>query len=316
MKCENPQPSKMKHPELGWYDVEFRCRKCDACLLMRRAEKVCRMILECQAHDEAMFITLTYDDENLPLVPDVWEPTLDKKDAIKFIKRLRRYVEYHYNREIRVFLCGEYGGQTGRPHYHAIVWGIGTSFEEAIDRCWNKGLIHVGTVTPASMSYVAWYTTKVSEFSFHTGTAVVPEFTISPRRPAMGENAVPILAAAARKLYAKSKAHQESISPTELISLSSDLAVSQNFAIIQINKNGFFPLDRFIRDKLYATLKAENEDITHEIAQKHKILASHQAKQKWGFEFAFEDIERQADARKAHSKLYESFSRRNKYSKL
>jgi hypothetical protein len=88
-----------------------------------------------------------------------------------------------YPRTVRYYACGEYGGRTGRPHYHAIVYGLSacgacmscSSYARrvgkhpiadtdcgAIYRSWPFGHIHIGDVTPGSCKYVADYLQKNS----------------------------------------------------------------------------------------------------------------------------------------------------------
>lgn len=66
-------------------------------------------------NNKATFLTLTYDDAHLP--PDYG---LHKKDLQNFFKRLRKDL----STKIKYFACGEYGDLEGRPHYHAIVFGL------------------------------------------------------------------------------------------------------------------------------------------------------------------------------------------------
>ena len=126
---------------------------------------------ESQYYSDALFVTLTYNDENLP--PDF---QLNKTHLQKFIKALRHQVG---NRLIKYYSCGEYGDRTKRPHYHAIIFGI--SFAEhtverfktgkrypdttivtngPLQRSWSKGNIIIGTVTQHSIRYVADYIQK------------------------------------------------------------------------------------------------------------------------------------------------------------
>jgi hypothetical protein len=63
----------------------------------------------------ACFITLTYDDRNLPN-----DHSLNKKHFQNFLKRFRKAI---HPQKIRYFMCGEYGDDTWRPHYHAIIFG-------------------------------------------------------------------------------------------------------------------------------------------------------------------------------------------------
>lgn len=86
-------------------------------------------MLELQYHDSSYFVTLTYDDLHVPKSyypdPETGEAhtsfTLCKRDFQLWMKRLRKKFS---DDKIRFFACGEYGGQTKRPHYHVIVFGL------------------------------------------------------------------------------------------------------------------------------------------------------------------------------------------------
>lgn len=47
---------------------------------------------------------------------------LCKRDVQLFLKRLRKYVFKNTQERLRYFLCGEYGPQTFRPHYHFLLF--------------------------------------------------------------------------------------------------------------------------------------------------------------------------------------------------
>lgn len=111
--------------------------------------------------DTATFLTLTYDDDHLPVVettdndtPVIVENTLIKKDLINFFRRLKD------DRKIKYFACGEYGDETNRPHYHAIVYGVHPIEKQLILDNWKYGLVDLGTVTPESAKYVSSYIQK------------------------------------------------------------------------------------------------------------------------------------------------------------
>lgn len=109
---------------------------------------------------------MTYSDEKLP-----YGETLVRKDPQLFIKRLRK--RYPSN-NIRTFYCGEYGGETRRPHYHALIFGLGPTDKEKhtikngrvlwrsdkIDEIWGMGHCNFGQVSFQSAQYVAGYITK------------------------------------------------------------------------------------------------------------------------------------------------------------
>lgn len=90
-----------------------------------------RLTLERKEWVKACFITLTYNNENLPL-NEKGQPTLRKKDLQDFLKRLRYYhqgadewtnpITGEIEKPIRYFACGEYGPKGGRPHYHICIF--------------------------------------------------------------------------------------------------------------------------------------------------------------------------------------------------
>ena len=87
-------------------------------------------------------------------------------------KRLRKAFP---NNKIRYYHCGEYGDQSNRPHYHAILHGINFSdwyylFDSpsgepiytspTLEKIWSKGFVTIGEVTFESAAYVARYVLK------------------------------------------------------------------------------------------------------------------------------------------------------------
>ena len=93
---------------------------------------------------------MTYDDEHVP-------DSLSKRELQLFWKRIRKSI---FPRKIKYFACGEYGDTYGRPHYHAIVFGLDWSDEKIILECWNRGFIKIGGVTRKSCAYVTDYCLK------------------------------------------------------------------------------------------------------------------------------------------------------------
>jgi len=70
---------------------------------------------QAQAHDENCFVTLTYSPENLPA-----DNGLNHRHFQLFLKRLRKNTK----KKISYYMCGEYGEQTKRPHYHACLFNV------------------------------------------------------------------------------------------------------------------------------------------------------------------------------------------------
>lgn len=145
MTCKNPVLLREFH-------MRVPCGKCAACRIARSREWAVRMVHEASTHEENVFLTLTYNNDNLPS-----DNSLSKRDFQLFMKRLRKNIECL---RIKYYACGEYGEQTGRPHYHAIVFGLGMSYRELIQEVWPHGFVYVGTVTYDSARYVADYIQK------------------------------------------------------------------------------------------------------------------------------------------------------------
>lgn len=163
-----------------------------------------RIMHEAKCHDNNIFMTLTYDDEHIPL-GDKGNPTLKKQDFQEFMKRLRYYVSPD---KIRFFGCGEYGSSTfgtKRPHYHVIIFGLSVYDKRIFSnvmydykskgyyvncKAWDKGLVHVGSVAEGSANYVAHYTLKKVKgkdaAKYYTDLGILPEFSLMSNRPGIG----------------------------------------------------------------------------------------------------------------------------------
>lgn len=68
-----------------------------------------------------MFVTLTYEDENLIFADD--EPCLYKRHLQLHFKKLRKRLE---PRSIKYYAVGEYGDKKNRPHFHYILFYNGS----------------------------------------------------------------------------------------------------------------------------------------------------------------------------------------------
>lgn len=145
------------------------CGQCIGCRVQRVNDWTIRCLHEAQMSGLSCFLTLTYDDNNIPPRGDLNYP-----DFQGFMKRLRRYRAYRGQQSPRYFVGGEYGSKKGRPHYHALLFGFfpddrvpyPTENEypmwssPTIEKLWGKGRHNFGLVTPESASYVAGYATK------------------------------------------------------------------------------------------------------------------------------------------------------------
>lgn len=151
---KNPDRFKYKKPDeiVGdeWLDVP--CGHCLACRISRTREWTVRLLHESEFWDDTSFVTLTYDDEHLPS-----NGSLVPRDLTLFFKKLRRDLG---DKKIKYYACGEYGDTYGRPHYHAIIFGLSPKDKKLIEENWQKGFVKIGCVTYDSCRYVAGYVQK------------------------------------------------------------------------------------------------------------------------------------------------------------
>lgn len=157
MQCTNPvRITKNLDKKLYPDGLLVPCGKCLSCRIAKRSEWSMRMLHELESFDCAVFVTLTYDEEHLPE-----HGSLVVSDLQKFFKRLRKECD-KCGRKIRYFACGEYGDKYGRPHYHAIIFGLSQSKDDKVimGSKWPLGSIFYGSAEPDSIRYVAQYVDK------------------------------------------------------------------------------------------------------------------------------------------------------------
>lgn len=169
------------------------CGSCKECKLQYSKQWAIRCAAEayCYPHNYNYFVTLTYNNENLPVCtwtdPITGEyigvnPTLSKSDLQEFMHSLRDYFRYHFNFDgIRFFGCGEYGSK-GRPHYHLLLFNcplfllrdfpapgnfhsvsdLGNRLynSDILTNIWNKGFVLFSEFTVDTAAYTARYTLK------------------------------------------------------------------------------------------------------------------------------------------------------------
>lgn len=111
MKCISPVRIRR-----GGQLHDFACQRCNFCLMTRRAEWTMRIFQESKLHVDSDFLTMTYDDDHLPI-----DGSLKKEHLQLFMKRLRKGI---YPLKCRYYNVGEYGTESGRAHYHSILFGV------------------------------------------------------------------------------------------------------------------------------------------------------------------------------------------------
>ena len=189
---------RAKNPDLTYEDLIYRkdvmlipCGQCIGCRIRKREDWACRIEMEAKTSKphSVWFVTLTYDDKNIPgmivntgeimrKVQYVWKPGEERPESVqmllypdiqKFLKRLRKA-----RGKLRYFVAGEYGEQTARPHYHMILYGWrptdlehlykiqhnGYFTSQWLEDIWGMGQIQIAQAVPETYRYVAGYVTK------------------------------------------------------------------------------------------------------------------------------------------------------------
>lgn len=173
--------------------LDLPCGQCVGCRLERSRQWATRCMHEASLHDKNCFLTLTYDQANLPA-----DGSLNLRHFQLFMKSLRK----QYGPGIRFYHCGEYGDELARPHYHALLFNH--DFEDkrffsersgnriytsgSLSRLWPHGFSVIGDITFQSAAYVARYVMKkvtgVKSEAFYGSRK--PEYSTMSRRPGIG----------------------------------------------------------------------------------------------------------------------------------
>lgn len=203
------------------------CGQCIGCRLDYSRQWANRGYLESLLHDQNYFVTLTYDNDHLPMHDskttkegkiyvwqDDWTGTLRKRDLQLFFKRLRKRIP-----KFLYMACGEYGGQNGRPHYHVILFGaelptetfynarlINNEFyyqNDIIEECWTEetgsgngtgrslGFSNISNASWNTIAYTARYVVK-KQMGMYADDEMCKlgrdrEFIVTSRNPAIGK---------------------------------------------------------------------------------------------------------------------------------
>jgi len=184
MACDAPIYIKYNPPKLDGkggliYSFPADCGKCLKCLIKRKSHWAYRISQEQKDSFSAYFVTLTYDDKNLP-----WgngKPLLNKGDHKDFIKKLKELekpknlalrTEISYEELLRFkagilepadarlkyYGVGEYGDTTSRPHWHYLIFNLRDT--RNIGRAWSRGIVQVDECNPNTIDYVLKYMIK------------------------------------------------------------------------------------------------------------------------------------------------------------
>lgn len=168
--------------------IPLPCGKCPYCLRRRATNWVFRCMQEAKVADTAHWVTFTYEQ---PKITPNGFMTLDKLTFQKFMKRLRK-LHKKGHRPIKYFACGEYGDQTERPHYHAVIFnadiqlieqawqGEYTSVDQHTGEIYSTigGILHFDQVNSNTVMYTAKYMMKKQKIPKFKGDDRLPQFQL------------------------------------------------------------------------------------------------------------------------------------------
>jgi len=181
MACDAPLSIKYKQPlsdgKGGWiYYFPADCGKCLKCLIKRKAQWSYRMVEELNNSFSAYFVTLTYDDKHITRT-DLGN-TINPQDHKDFIANLKEYEtseilnyrpyspEEIYRKDnkipesgkLKYYGVSEYGGKTGRSHWHYILFNIRDT--TSINLAWTYGRVQIDDCNINTIDYVLKYMVK------------------------------------------------------------------------------------------------------------------------------------------------------------
>lgn len=179
--------------------LKVPCGQCSGCREGYSRSWALRCLHESYSHSENSFITLTVSEEKLQAVfPG---GSLQYDPFQKFIRAFRKKL----SQPIRFFMCGEYGEQLSRPHYHSVIFGWFPTKEDQtpykqtssgvlytsnlLSQLWPYGFHTVARFDMACALYVAGYAAKKingrMKEKWYEGRQ--PEFAKMSLKPGIGE---------------------------------------------------------------------------------------------------------------------------------
>lgn len=191
--CDTPKIIYIESKSGKKFKLVVPCGHCLSCQNSKRAQLVQRFKKEKETLHHVYFCTLTYSENNLPIL--YYKPSpygfkekmfrlfskikklvslghnkvygdfmLNKKHAIDFMNKFKQTYKDKYNFNIKYYLCGEYGTINYRPHFHFVFF---TKFEhdynyinDLILQHWKYGNVSSFKCSDAGFNYIAKHCAK------------------------------------------------------------------------------------------------------------------------------------------------------------
>lgn len=181
MSCLSPILIKSNAKGANGQMMSVPCGKCIGCLRDKQDAWIYRLQREQSFSKYSYFVTLTYDERNIPLLltdkkdygkivtyeqyirsRDIRDCVLsvNPRDFTLYIKRVRKV----YKGRFKYYACFEYGDQFDRPHMHFACFAQSdpVGLQQAINDCWDKGFVTIEALTDSRIAYVTKYINKSS----------------------------------------------------------------------------------------------------------------------------------------------------------
>ena len=206
--CVSPIPVKVKRlePCKGFARSQYvvPCGKCWQCRLSKQSAYFVRSFFEwiqCTLFGGfSLFLTLTYNNDNIPRTPVFHKYMFNKKDCQKYFKRVRKSIVTYLCKSQHItpvdaqklltsnlsyLLVSELGEHTSRPHYH-IIWHLKKPiipqgvFQQIVRDSWKLGFTCLGNNggiinSESGIKYVCKYIGK-NFLQFDYYNKVIAEF--------------------------------------------------------------------------------------------------------------------------------------------
>lgn len=156
--------------------VAVPCGKCPLCLARRISGWSFRLMEEDRVSTSSQFITLTYDTKTVPITKAGFM-SLSKEHLQLYFKRVRK--AHPVDIRLKYYVCGEYGEESYRPHYHLLLFNALPDTAQAL---WDKGDTFTGSVTGASVGYTLKYMCKARRIPLHRNDDRLPEFSLMSKK--------------------------------------------------------------------------------------------------------------------------------------
>lgn len=184
----------------GYDYLEVPCGKCPSCRSNWCRDWSIRAYHESLLYSSNVFLTLTYEEKNLPNIYIDDGDRSPKDDYVKFMKRFRMNLLRELGQKVRFFHVFEYGSSFKRPHHHAIIfntslpdktlWKVKGGFpiyrSPILEKSWTYGFSTVQNVTYEVCAYVARYCMKKVDVDSDFYDGRVSEFNLKSRMPGLG----------------------------------------------------------------------------------------------------------------------------------